>query len=85
MEENLKFPFKAKAKLKNREGSIKLTEVIVTGLSADEEGFMGNDFSLEVIAGAYVIPVACSQLSHIKADDETLEALAIWNYWNLRK
>jgi hypothetical protein len=85
MEETLKFPFKAKAKLKKVEGTAKLTEVSVTGLAADEEGFMHNDFDLEIITGKYVINIAYSKLSHIKADDETLEALAIWDYWNLRK
>ena len=32
MEETLKFPFKAKAKLKKADGSVKLTEIQVTGL-----------------------------------------------------
>ena len=85
MEETLKFPFKAKAKLKKVDGSVKLTEIQVTGLAADEEGFMGNDFDLEILTGGHFSNIHYSQLSQIKADDETLEAFAIWEYWNRKQ
>lgn len=85
MEETLKFPFKAKAKLKKSDGSVKLTEIQVTGLAADEEGFMGNDFDLEILTGGHFSNIHYSQLSQIKADDETLEAFAIWEYWNRKQ
>ena len=85
MEETLKFPFKAKAKLKKVDGSVKLTEIQVTGLAADEEGFMGNDFDLEILVGGYATDIAYTKLSDIKADDQSLEAFAIWKYWNRKQ
>lgn len=81
MEESLKFPFKAMVKLKMAHGKMKLTEIIVTGLASDEEGFMGNDFDLEMLAAEHLSNVSYSQLSKIKETDETLEALAVWDYW----
>ena len=81
MEESLKFPFDAKAKLKKKDGSNRLTAIQVTRLASDEEGFTENDFDLEILIGEYYNTIHYSQLCQIKADDTTMEAFAIWDYW----
>ncbi len=81
MEDTLKFPFMATAKLKKRDGSFEEKKVKIVGLASDEEDFMHNDFDLEMEMGEYVSPIAWSSLKNIKAAPETREALAIWNYW----
>jgi hypothetical protein len=85
MEETLKFPFNAKAKIKNAAGKVKLTEIQVAGLAADEEGYMDNDFDLEVLVGDHFSNILYSKLSQIKADDETPEAFAVWNNRNKKQ
>jgi hypothetical protein len=82
MEESLKFPFTATAEQKMADGKIKLTEIKVTGLASDEEGFMGKDFAFEMLKGEHFSNIWYSKLSQINGDDETLEALAVWDYWN---
>lgn len=81
MEEAVKFPFRATAKLKKRNGRIEQKEVKITGLASKEEGFMNRDFDLEFEAGEYINTIAYSKLSKIKASPETMDAFRIWNYW----
>jgi len=81
MEESITFPFKATAQLKKRDGSIEKKEVIIVGLSSDEESFMSNDFELEMETEQHINKISFSKLSNIKASAETLEAFTIWNYW----
>ncbi len=81
MEEAIKFPFRAVAGIKKRDGSIEKKEVTITGLASDEEGFMNNDFDLEMEQSGYIANIAFSKLNSIKASSVTLEAFKIWNYW----
>lgn len=82
IEERLRFPFKATAKLKKRDGRIEKKEVKVVGLADNEEGFMNNDFYLEIeTRGQYISIIPYSKSSNIKASPEILEAFVIWDYW----
>ena len=81
MEEAIRFPFQATIKLEKRDGVIETKEVEIVGLSSDEEGFMNNDFDLEIENGQYIQTISYSELSNIKASAETLEAFRIWEYW----
>ena len=81
MEETIKFPFRAKAKLKKRNGTIEQQEIKVVGLASDEEGFMKKDFDFEIEVGEHISRIAYSKLSNIKALPETIDAFMIWNYW----
>ena len=81
MEETIEFPFRATAKLKKLNGSIEQKEIEIIGLASDEEGFIKNDFDLEIEAGEHVGTIAYSKLSSVKASPETMEAFTIWNHW----
>lgn len=81
MEETVKFPFRATAKFKKRNGSIEQKEIEIIGLASDEEGFMKNDFDLEIEVGEHISTIAYSKLSNIKASQETIDAFTIWNHW----
>ncbi len=81
MEETLEFPFTAIAQVKKRDGSQDKQQVEITGLSSDEEGFIHQDFLLEMEIGGLLVPVAYSKLSDIQADASTIEAFEIWDYW----
>lgn len=81
MQKVLNFPFQAKAKLRKRAGGSALVPVSVVALAADEEGFRGKDFDLDIQLGEYIVKIAYAALSHIKADEQTSEAFAIWKYW----
>ncbi len=81
LEENIEFPFKATAQLRNTDGATVPKEVNVVGLASDEEGITGKDFLLDIEAGEYINTIAFSKLSRIKASPQTKEVFAVWNYW----
>src|SRR5690606_28398682 len=80
-EENLEFPFKATVPLRKKDGSTEMKVVKVVALASDEEGFISQDFDLEMEHKEYLYKIEYSKLAHIKASAQTREAFKIWDFW----
>jgi hypothetical protein len=81
VESGLKFPFKAKIEIKKQDGSFIKKEVEVLGLATSENDFGGKHFYVEITIGDDTREVPMSRLIDVDANDETLETLAVWNFW----
>lgn len=80
MEEKLNFPFHATVEIKTRGGGKESKRVEVVELDCDVE--FGNDMTVGVTFGDYVHSVPLRSLIDIEADEDTLEAIGDWFYWN---
>ena len=80
MEDKLNFPFSATVEMEKRNGKKELKKVDVLKLTCKEE--FGNDMTVGVAFGEYVHSVPLLSLKNVKADEETLQAVGDWVYWN---
>jgi hypothetical protein len=80
MEEKLNFPFHATFEIKKRDGSKEIKRVEVVELTCGVE--FGDDMTVGVAFDDYVHSVPLLSLMDIEADEDTLEAIGDWVYWN---
>lgn len=80
LEDKLKFPFKARCKLKREISPLRIgEEVEVVGMAPEKEG-LGEMFVRLRWRGAK-LAVPLSQLEPLTANAKTREAIADWHYW----
>lgn len=82
MEEKMNFPFKADAPIRERSKGINYQRIEVVELETTESNYEGGDFYLNIDWQGLLIPVPLSDLRNIEADEDTLEAIGDWKYWN---
>ncbi|BAY93581.1 MULTISPECIES: calcium-binding protein [unclassified Tolypothrix] len=87
LDDTLNFPFNAKLKKKARKtGVIEEKQVEVLAMAPDEDCF--KDMYVEVVYPGGddedIFSAKLSEIEAIDADEETLEALADWQYWLAR-
>lgn len=80
MEEKLNFPFHATVEIKTRGGGKESKRVEVVELDCDVE--FGDDMTVGVAFNDYVHSVPLRSLIVIEADEDTMEAIGDWVYWN---
>lgn len=80
MQDTLSFPFTAEVSIKKRSGDQVQQTVDILGLAGDER--FGNDMLVEAVYDEDIFMVYLSDLTNIKANEETIEAIADWKYWN---
>ena len=78
--ENLKYPFSAEYQINKVDGKSFWKKVIVVASEAKEEDFNRYEFYVLIEVNEILIPARLSNLKFIKADDETLRTLQIWEY-----
>ena len=69
--------------MQQRDGGKTEKAVEAVQLSSDEE--FGNDMLVGVCYDEHVFDVPLLSLQHMHADEETLEAIEDWRYWNSEK
>lgn len=82
MEENIYYPFEAEYQVKKKDGPKLWTKVMVVDNETDESNFEGGSYYVEIEYNDILIPVDLDKLRNIKADEETMKALQVWQYRN---
>lgn len=82
MEENIFYPFEAEYQVKKKGGKKLWTKVKVVGNETNDSNFDGGSYYVEVEYNDIVIPADLDKLRNIKADEETMKILQIWQYRN---
>ncbi|WKN41847.1 calcium-binding protein [Tunicatimonas pelagia] len=82
MEENISYPFEAEYEVKKRPGERQWKKVQVVNNETDESSFDGGDYYVEIEYEEIVIPVRIDELRNIVADEETTQALQVWQSRN---
>ena len=80
MEENIFYPFEAEYEVKQKGGKKHWMKVMVVGNKTDDTNFKGGSYYVEIEYEEILIPVELGELREIKADEETMKTLQIWQY-----
>jgi len=80
MDENLSFPFYAKAPIKKRGKKATYQRVEIVELHTTD--YEGGDFYVGADVGGIVVPVALLDLQDLEADEDTLVTIGDWVYYN---
>jgi len=80
MEENIFYPFEAEYEVKQKGGKRHWTKVMVVSNETDDTNFEGSSYDVEIEYEEILIPVELGELREIKADEETMKTLQIWQY-----
>jgi len=82
MEDNISYPFEAEYKAKFKTGQHKWAIVQVINNETTESSFAGGDYYVEIEYGELILPVKLDNLRKIKADEETMRAIQVWQSRN---
>jgi len=82
MEENISYPFEAEYQVKKKDDKRHWSKVTVVGNETDESNFEGGSYYVEIEYDDMVIPVDLEKLRNIKAEEETMKALQVWQQRN---
>ena len=80
MSESMEFPFRAKVTIKKRNGSSEESTVEVVSDATNGERFRGESFYVNVDYNDVLMKVEISDVHPIDASENTLKALALWQY-----
>jgi len=80
MEENIYYPFEAEYQVKKKDGKRLWSKVSVIGNETDESNFEGGNYYVEIEYNDIVIPADLDKLRNIKADEETMKTLQVWQH-----
>ena len=80
MSERLKFPFKAVATIKKRNGSTEESTVEVVEDATDGDRFKCQAYYVNVDYEGVMMKVEVGDLKPINASEETLKAITVWQY-----
>jgi len=80
MEENLNFPFEAEYLVRKASGANEWKKVDIIGNHTDSSNYEGGEYYLSALLEDIdmIIPVKISELKNVKADEQTLQTLQIW-------
>jgi hypothetical protein len=80
LEEQLKFPFRARCKARREISPLRVGEEIeVVGMASEREGL--SEMFVRVRWRGRRLAVPLAQLEPLKADAPTTQAVADWHYW----
>lgn len=82
LHDNMQFPFEAYYRFKQRDGAFKKRKVQVLEMSSEE--MAGDHMSVGIAYDEDVFYVPLLDLEDNDADEETLETINDWRYWNER-
>ena len=82
MEENIYYPFDAEYQVRRKDGTKLWTKVKVVGNETDESNFEGGSYYVEIEYNDIIIPADLDKLRNIKADEETMKTLQVWQHRN---
>lgn len=82
MKDNIFYPFEAEYKVKFKTGQHKWTRVLAISNESTESSFHGGDYYVEIEYGEIIISVKLDELRKIKADEETMKAIQVWQSRN---
>jgi len=82
MGDNINYPFEAEYQAKKKSGGRAWKKVMVVGNETDDSNFEGGDYYVEIEINDMVIPANLDELRNIKADEETMKVLQVWQYRN---
>jgi len=83
MNENLNCPFEAEYQVKKKSGEREWRKVVVVGSETDDGNFTGGTYYVEIDIDGMVIPANLDELRNIKADEETMKTLQVWQHRNI--
>lgn len=80
LSESIYYPFEAEYEVKKKDGSKSWKKVTVIENKTDESNFGGTAFYVKIELDDFIIPIEILQLRNIKADEETLRTIQVWQY-----
>ncbi|MEO1806927.1 MAG: calcium-binding protein [Bacteroidota bacterium] len=80
MEENVNFPFEAEYFVKMKSGKNEWRKVSVVNSQTDPSSFDGGEWYVEIELDEFIVSAKLSELRYIKAEEETMRALQVWNH-----
>lgn len=83
MGDNMNFPFEAEYQVKKKSGKREWQKVTVVGSETDDSNFVGGAYYVEIEIDDIVIPADLDKLRNIKADEETMNTLQVWENRNI--
>lgn len=80
MENNLNFPFEAEYLVRKASGKNEWKKVKIIGNDSNDSNYEGGEYYLSALLEDVdmIIPVEISELKNVKADEQTLQTLQIW-------
>ncbi len=79
MTDNLNYPFKASYLAKKVSGKSEWQKVKVVSNYTEESDFDMHNFFVEIEFNDFLIPIHLGDLEDIDADEQTMEAIEVWN------
>ncbi|AFM03480.1 hypothetical protein Fleli_1035 [Bernardetia litoralis DSM 6794] len=82
MEENINFPFEAEYLVRRSSAANEWKEVGIIGNCTDSSDYGGGEYYFSALLEDVdiIVPVEINELKNIKADEQTLETLQVWEY-----
>ena len=78
MEDHISYPFEAEYKVKYKNGKKQWKKVKVVNNESSESNFGGGGYYVEIECLEIIISVKLSELRKIKAEEETMKAIQVW-------
>ncbi len=78
MGDNINYPFEAEYEVKKKSGEYEWKKVMVVGSETDDSNFSGGNYYVEIEINDMVIPANLDKLRNLKADEETMKTLQVW-------
>lgn len=83
MEDNINYPFEAEYEVKKTSGEYDWQKIMVVGNKTNDSNFEGGNYYVEIEINDMVIPANLNELRNIKADEETMKTLQVWQHRNI--
>jgi hypothetical protein len=82
LEENLEFPFKAKAEIKQLNGNLKIKNIEAidfAGLNLNQKKFY---LDMRLANSENIFQISASKIKSVFANDEVKEVFEVWKFWS---
>ena len=77
LQAGLKFPFRAKCRIRRREGEEQWIKADIVGIQTKRCTYMG-DFYVEAEVNGILVPVNLMNIKKVKSDETTLRTIEVW-------
>lgn len=82
MGDNIFYPFEAEYQVKKKNGKRIWSKIKVIGNETNDSNFEGGSYYVEIEYNDIIIPADLDKLRNIKADEETMQTLQVWQHRN---